>query len=498
MAFGANPAQPTLSAQDDDKAHGRARRRIFTLSAVTVLIIGLLYTALQPAVYRSSATVLMSAPTAIDQQMLDADVQGVAIQRRTLTGSEITRDLAQRLTQDFAVDLDPLELRQIVDVVPVPETNLLELTATGAERELLPPLVETWIEVYTSVRSRDIENRKSQTLTEVQDELDGLGGKLTSARLALEQYRADNEIISMERQENAVLAQLDGLNTSLNNAVEEEVRSKSYLGTLRASLSAGEQVVPQSERSDVAAMSQQLAELKSRLGELRARYTDDYIRKDPRLREIPEQVEKLELELGQAYARGTQAELNNAEREYAAARESVANLNRRLDEHKKAVADFNTIYATHQALAEDLARLEELNRETQARQVQIQVRQVDKYPQVSVIDWPAPEAPRIGPPYLMLLGGTLLAAIGAGIFGAWLYSYLHPRSASPAYVTLSGVHMYPQDAAQALEQIPGEAARLETAAAARLTHTEDIAEADAQSDADSDDAEADNEPRRDS
>ncbi|WOJ92778.1 hypothetical protein R0135_13415 [Congregibacter variabilis] len=503
MAFGVNAAQPTLSAEDDDKAHGRARRRIFTLSALTVLVIGLLYTAFQPAVYQSSATVLMSAPTAIDEQMLDADVQGVTIQRRTLTGSEITRDLVARLKQDYASDLDPLELRRILDVVPVPETNLLELTATGAERELLPPLVETWIDVYTSVRTRDIENRKSQTLTEVQDELDGLADKLASARLALEQFRADNEIISMERQENAVLAQLDGLNTSLNNAVEEEVRSKSYLDTLRASLSAGEQVVPQSERSDVAAMSQQLAELKSRLGELRARYTDDYIRKDPRLREIPEQVEKLELELGQAYARGTQAELNNAEREYAAARESVANLNRRLDEHKKAVADFNTIYATHQALAEDLARLEELNRETQARQVQIQVRQVDKYPQVSVIDWPAPEAPRIGPPYLMLLGGTLLAAIGAGIFGAWLYSYLHPRSASPAYVTLTGVHMYPQDAAQALEQIPGEAARLETAAsAARLSHSEeDVAEgntpSDAEDRADDDDAQSDGEPRRD-
>ncbi|MFT4767560.1 MAG: succinoglycan biosynthesis transport protein ExoP [Glaciecola sp.] len=497
MAFGANSAQPTLSAQDDDKAHGRSRRRIFALSALTVLVIGLVYTTFQPAVYQSSATVLMSAPTAIDQQMLDADIQGVAIQRRTLTGSEITRDLAEQLTQDYAVDLDPLELRRIVDVVAVPETNLLELTATGADRELLPPLIESWIEVYTNVRSRDIETRKSQTLTEVQDELDGLALKLASARLALEEYRADNEIISMERQENAVLAQLDGLNTSLNNAVEDEVRSKSYLDTLRSSLSAGEQVVPQSERRDVAAMSQQLSELKSRLGELRARYTEDYIRKDPRLREIPEQVEKLEAELGQAYARGTQAELNNSERNYAAARESVANLTNRLDEHKQAVADFNTIYATHQALAEDLARLEELNRETQARQVQIQVRQVNKYPQVSVIDWPAPEAPRIGPPYLMLLGGTLLAAMGAGIFGAWLYSYLHPRSASPAYVTLTGVHMYPQDAAQALEQIPGEAARLKTAAAARLSHNEeDIAEGNVESDGGSDDTEADDEPRR--
>jgi uncharacterized protein involved in exopolysaccharide biosynthesis len=471
MALRGEPLRPTLDSQDDDAAFGDKRRRVFTLSALLVLLIGGIYTLAQPAVYQSSATVLMSAPTAIDQQMLDADVQGVAIQRRTLTGSEITRDLADKLNADYALNIQPLDLRAILDVVPVPETNLLELTARGDEAEILPPLVESWIEVYTSVRARDIETRKSQTLTEVQDELDGLSLKLESARSALEDFRAEHEIISMERQENAVLAELDGLNQSLNNAVEEEVRSKSYLDTLRASLAAGEQVVPQNERSDVSAMSQQLAELRTRLGELRARYTDEYIRKDPRLREIPEQVEKLETALAQAYATGTTAELNNAERAYAAARESVANLRSRLDEHKQAVAAFNTIYAKHQALVEDLARLEELNRETQARQVQIEVRQLEKYPQVSVIDWPAPQAVRVGPPYLLLLGGTLLGAVVVGIFGAWLYGYLHPRSAQPAYITLSGVHMYPQDS-QGLEHLAQGTARLTDTPSARLEHTQ--------------------------
>ncbi|WP_439106193.1 hypothetical protein [Congregibacter sp.] len=143
MAFGVNNAQSALSSQDDDGAYGRTRRRVFTITAATVLFVGLLYTALQPAVYQSSATVLMSAQTATDQQMLDADVQGVAIQRRTLTGSEITRSLSTRLQEDFSADVDPLELRRILDVIAVPETNLLELTARGSEPEILPPLVES-------------------------------------------------------------------------------------------------------------------------------------------------------------------------------------------------------------------------------------------------------------------------------------------------------------------------------------------------------------------
>lgn len=456
----------------DDEMFARQRRRVFALAAITVLIIGLLYTFIQPRVYQSTATVLMSAPTAIDEQMLDADIQGVAIQRRILTGSDITQRLAAAMQDKYGTSIDVIALRNILDVGAVPETNLVELAAADSEQSLLPPLVETWIEVYTDTRAQDIGERKNQTLTEVQGELDGLATRLTSAREALDDFRSENEIISMERQENDVLARLDGLNQALNSAIEEEVNTKAYLDTLRRSLNSGEQIVPDTQRSEVDAMAQQLAALRTRLAELRSRYTDDYILKDPRMREIPSQILELETELGKAYDNGSVAELANAERAYNTALETVRDLSARLQEHKGAVAAFNSIYATHNALVEDLARLEELNRETQARQVQIQVRQVEKYPQISVIDWPTAEAVRIGPPYLLLLGGSVIASLLAGIFGVWLFSYLNPRSQPPAYVTLSGVHMYPQDAPQALAQ-GAQTVALGAASAAQIAHQGD-------------------------
>lgn len=442
----------TLSSDTDNVWFGRVRRRVFVRTALAVLVAGILFTLLQPTRYESTATVLMSAPTAIDEQVLEADIQGVAIQRRTLMGSDITRRLVEVLDSDYGITLTAIELRGILEVRPVPETNLLELAAVGPEPEQLPPLLESWIEVYTTVRARDIEARRAQTLTEVDEELTSLDGKLVAARDALESFRRENDIISVERQENAVLSQLDGLNKALNRAVEEEVRSKAYLDTLRTSLAAGQQVVPESERSDVAAMTRLLADLRSRLQELRGRYTDDYISKAPQLREIPEQIAQLETELGEAYTEGSQTELSNAERDYQTARASVGDLESRLKGQKKAVAEFNTLYSKHQALAEDLASLEALNRNTQSRQVQIAVSQVEKYPQVAVIDWPATEAERVGPPYALLLGGTVLIALLAGIFGVWLYSYLHPRPAASQFVTLTGVTLYPRDNERALEQ----------------------------------------------
>ncbi len=451
-----------------DHAHGAARRRIFVLTWVAVFAIGLIYTVFQPRVYQSSATVLMSAPTAIDQTMLEADIQGVAIQRRILTGGEITSALAKQMGEQYQRSLDTLSLRGILDVAAIPDTNLLELRAAGSEPSLLPVLVETWIEVYSGIRARDIEVLKSQTLTEVGEELEGLDTRLTAARQALADYREEHEIISMERQENAVLAQLDGLNTALNNAVEEEVRAKAYLDTLEASRAAGEQFVPESERAAVSTMASELESLRSRLVDLRLQYTEDYILKDPRLREIPQRVADLESALARAYAEGTTAELDNARRAWNAARETVSEIAQRLEDHKASVSEFNTIYARHESLVEDLARIEELNRETQARQVQIEVRQTEKYPQMAVIDWPRSAAERIGPPYLLLIGASLLAATLLAVFATWLYSYLHPRSAQPAFVTLSGVHMYPQDSPEALAHASATVGKLGDRSAERI------------------------------
>ena len=61
-----------------------ARVRLFALVFGASLVLGLAWTLLQPMVYRSSATVLMTAPRTIDAGVSEADVQNVAIQRTIL------------------------------------------------------------------------------------------------------------------------------------------------------------------------------------------------------------------------------------------------------------------------------------------------------------------------------------------------------------------------------------------------------------------------------
>lgn len=467
------PAPHTYTGPNDERlgyaafANRQRRRRLFVLIASLVVIGGLLYSLLVPSLFRSAATVLVAAPRAIDADAAIADLQGVAIQRRTLLGSEVLQQLSDRLAEAGPDAPSAPQLATILDVTPVPDTNLLEVSATSPDAAQLPQIVTDWIDVYSGIRAADIERRKGDTQRQVQEEITALTAQVEDARAALDDFRRDNDIVSIERSQNAVFARLDGLNSALNNAVEEEVAAQARLTALRESVSAGSRVVPEGQRAEVDAMSQELNALQAQLTELRARYTDAYIRKDPTLREIPERIVQLEASLRQAYRMGGSAALDEAEQRLSAARTAVRDLEQRLDAHKEAVADFNTTYAKHEALSDDLKRLEELSRDAQARLASIDARPVERYPQVTVIDPPAAASVRVSPDYALIAGITAIGALLAGVISVWLHDYLNPEAPERAYVTLSGVHFYPQDARE-LPFATSEERQLPTGAGSRI------------------------------
>ncbi|MEM9256506.1 MAG: hypothetical protein AAGA91_13750 [Pseudomonadota bacterium] len=422
--------------------HAQPRARLFGAVFITVLALGLLATALQTNVYASSATVLMTAAMAIDEDNTEASTQRVAIQRTVLLGGQVMSQLLETLQADGFGGVTMAYLRDTLQVTPVEETNLVEMGATGSNADLLPALVNHWIDTYLAIRSAHVEQSQQQTKQVVEDQLADLEVKLIAARQALADYRNTHDISSAERQENEEMARLYGLTQALNRAVEKEIASQAFLETMREAISQGKEVVPLSERAGVEKMKREIAEIDSQLNKLRRNYKADFVARNPEWREIHERRAELAEELEDTLNEGRVEAIDQAEQDWAAAQQSVADLESRLEEQKVRSAEFTTIYATHQALAQDLEKLEALNRDTQSRLVQVEVNQVERYPQVSVIDRPAPESLRIGPDYRLWLGGSTATALLLAILAVWLHGFLGPRQ-KPTYVTLSGVHMYP-------------------------------------------------------
>ena len=476
-----NPEPPLLNAPPEyQPLHNTAdgppwfktpRVRLFLAVFILTWLAGGITTLFQPDVYRSSATVLMTAAMAVDERSSTANVQRVAIQRRILLGGEVKEQLLETLHREGFSDPDGAYLREVLDVDEVPETNLVEMVAEGADADWLPFIVNTWIDTYLEIRADHVEESQQQTLQVVEDQLTGLGAKLEQARTALADYREEHQISSAERQENEELARLEGLNEALNIAVEKEISAQSWVEGLRKAIEEGKTVVPRSERAYMEAIEKELNRLKARVKELEKTYTRDFVARNPKWRHLPERIQELETEQARLRREGKVEVLEQAESRLVATREAVEDLEERLKEQQEKAAHFTNVYATHQALVEDLAELERLNRESQSRLIQVEVNQVDKYPQVSVIDRPADESEHIGPDYRLWLGGTTIGALLSGILAVWLYGFLGPRE-KPAYVTLSGVHMYPQQDVNALP-VDQQQARLAQANAPLLQDNSD-------------------------
>ena len=110
---------------------------VFAVVFLVSAAISLTYNYSRPAIYRSSATLLTSAMTAIDRDSTAADVQHVAIQKQLLLAQEqLTETLARLKASDTAnavLKLTVSDIENLLTVEPVADTNLVEIRAEGTD-----------------------------------------------------------------------------------------------------------------------------------------------------------------------------------------------------------------------------------------------------------------------------------------------------------------------------------------------------------------------------
>lgn len=414
---------------------------VFTLTAA----VSLLYLYSRPALYRSSAMLLTSAMTAIDKEASIADAQKVAIQKQVLLSRELLEATLTRLAEKkpaAQTALTPAELENLLTVTPVPNTNLVEVSAQGSDPELLPLLINAWIDVYLDADKKRIHEQTSETSRHIQDELDGLEHKVSAKRDELEHFRMRNEILSSGRDENRALAMLKGLNDSLNRANEESVKARANLEAIKLAIQDGQTVVPEQDQGTLQNLERRKQELKEKQSKLAAQYTQDYIDLQPAMKVIPEEIEKIEKEIKKIKIFGKNFMLSEAKKNYAASLQTIKSLEAQIESHKKQTADFTSRFSKYETMQADLEGLEKLYRETQERLVQIQTSFKEKYPQVTVINRAFEPDKPIWPHYHRDAVIALACSLFLGLFSAWMVEYLVKKpEPAPAPIILAGISL---------------------------------------------------------
>lgn len=424
------------------------RLLIFTVVFLSCLLLSLGAVFLQPAIYQSYATLLTVAKTAIDQASREADIQHVTIQKQVLLGPELLTETASRLREgsdtEAGIDLTPATIRDMLDVRPITDTNLVEMVAEGSDPALLPRLINTWIDVYLDARAEEVARSKGSTIQMMQEELAALTAKIEQKRLELEQFRKHNKIITTERQDNEALARLKGLTDSLNKASEEEVKAKARLDAIRKSIELGQVVVPTEDTRTLSALEKRAQELREQLEELDRQYTREYMALTPSLKVIPDKLRALDDEIQHIRHKGQSVVISEAEQNYAAALQATRSIQEQLDQHRQKAAEFTARFTEHDALKSDLEELEQLYRDTQSRLAQIEAQHTGRYPYVDIIERAFLPHHPIRPDYLWNAMIATLLSLLMGLAAIWIFEFLMHKEQEKLAIHLSDIHLHNQ------------------------------------------------------
>ena len=442
-----------------DTTRNRRRTRIFLSVVVISLLISLSYTFLRPAIYESRATLLVIPPV-IDERLGEvSNTQHVELELQHLAGHSLLTGVLETLSttdgRGDAAGLDLTELEEMLEAVPVANTNLVELVAQGSGKELLPVVINAWIDVYQGAHADSVAAESASEITETDQQLNELRQTVTEKREALDQFRKDYDIVSMERNENRMLKQLSGLTDSLNKANEEMIGARARLGAIKAAIAAGRPVVSDHGQDSLTNLEQRLVEIQEELKELELEFTPRYMAVDPKIKGLVRKRDLLVAGIQEKQIAGQQIALAEAEQDLATAQQSVVSIQAQLEEQKQQVMEFTTRFVEHEALQEDLLELETVYREVQSRQLQNQVNSKRQYPQIEVKE-PAflPER-SIYPDYLRDSGISVAASVLLGLLVLGLYDFLNRSGRQSGLLQLRPVFVN-APGAPALEQVRAE------------------------------------------
>jgi len=428
IEYFSHPDEPyTLKGSPIEKKEN-LRVKVFILTFLVSLIIGISVNYSRPAVYQSNATLLTSAATAVDQQSQDVDFQHVTIQRQKLLGAELlTKTIAKIKSLDNELKVSELSLvdvRNMLQVEPIEETNLLNMTAKGSEPELLPVVINTWIDVYLEARANSVKNAADNTVERIENELIELGNKIEATRTEIDLFRKEHDISSITREENELPATLISLTKAFNNANEQVVISKARLDAVNQAIAAGQAVVPQQDQTGLTELEKEYRKLTEKMAEFDKHFTRDYLQYKGSMKYIPERIKELEKQIKLKRKTGKGIVRTEASQEYYAAKQVVEKVRKQLDNHKIKATKFTTLFSKHQKMLDDLESMELMTRETQDRLVKIQSRQYDKYPQVDVVERASLNMQAISPDYKIGLYIVLAVSLFLAFFVVWLREFL--------------------------------------------------------------------------
>ena len=278
-----NPGPAVASSDDFAGAAARAargnRRRLQVFASVFILclVVGMAWNLLRPAEYRAIARVqltlpaLNAAPPPASAPLPASDIGADFVAQVQRLNSRPLLELVQQrlLAAGHRIEApggDAVsQLQSMIGVHPVPNSAVIELSATGAPPSLLAMALNELVALYREQLLASYSTDDDQRLAQTRDELVRLEQTASERQMQLERFRGGAGLLSTERDENESVARARGLTTALNAAMEKQATAEARLRALQDAVTVGQGAAAARDDPTLASLEHRASQLREEL-----------------------------------------------------------------------------------------------------------------------------------------------------------------------------------------------------------------------------------------
>ncbi len=439
---------------DEPPARPRSRvmrRRVLVFSCVFLLcaLISLAYTYLRDPVYLAQARVQITptsgvsvapaAPSGKDPKdilLQPGGAQSFLVEIQVFTSRPVLEKAVQRLRERGASTLDDspegvTALQNMLQVHPVEGTNVAQVEARGPDRFLVSALVNTVIDVYREAQANQGEASSRTLLADAREEARVVDAKVAEKKKTLEDFRSRSNIVSVERDENQVLARLKAQSAALSLGTDREAIAEGKVRALEQAAAAGQAPQLSRDSPNVAAMAQRLSQWREEWRALERQYTPDYLAMDPNARALKNRITSLEQQIENERGKGQQNALAEARDELTSVRAANRRLQQQMAEDKQSVQGFTRNFSEYKTMQEELQGLEQMRQTARQRVLSLEASENARRPRVQLVESAVPPDTAWRPLYTRDALISLAGSLALGFLAVWFVEFFNRVETPP-------------------------------------------------------------------
>jgi len=439
MSFNENvevmPPQFSAGGQDpstekEAKKLQKQKWLVLTATFLIVIVIGLAWVWARSPIYQSQAIIHFSYAQQLNNEQTAVPEEQITLNQRRLTSYNVLESLSNNLDSELSIALSPEQIAKMVSTEAQLSSRIINLYATGEQANLLEPVLSQWLELYLSMLSAENIENTVEDIEIGEQKLLTLEEKILAQRQQIEAFGIEHNIISLERDENRTLSKIKSLGSALDSAENEFTQSSATIESVKRSIAAGEEVIHPNDVNRINNSISSIKSIEAKLAELSRRYTAEYMKLDPAIKEQNRVLEIKRKELAALKSQTQTRYLMELERSVLESKSKRSQLEKELNSLGKEAQKFNQKLDEYARLNRSLTQLEE---QAQLLKDQLVEEEVQKpfQAKISILEEPFEPTYPISPLYWRDTGIVAAVALVASLFVLLLFSFI-VRQKQPA------------------------------------------------------------------